>query len=101
MSMDIKVQAVQFTADAKLIDFINGKVGKLKQYYDHIVSCEVYLVVDKVSAANNKIGEIKVNIPGTELFAKKQCDSFEEAIDLSVDALRKQLLKRKEKLASA
>jgi putative sigma-54 modulation protein len=99
--MDIKVQAVQFTADAKLIDFINAKVGKLKQYYDHIVSCEVYLVIDKVSAANNKIGEIKVNIPGTELFAKKQCDSFEEAIDLSVDALRKQLVKRKEKLASA
>jgi putative sigma-54 modulation protein len=98
--MDVKIQAVQFTADAKLIDFINGRVAKLTQFFDQIVTCEVYLIIDKAAAANNKIGEIKLNIPGTELFAKKQCDSFEEAIDAAAEALKKQLIKRKEKLAS-
>lgn len=98
--MDIKIQAVHFTADAKLIDFINGKVEKLNQYYDNIVSCEVFLLIDKVSAANNKIGEVKLNIPGAELFAKKQSNSFEESIDAATDAIRRQLMKRKEKLAA-
>jgi putative sigma-54 modulation protein len=98
--MDIKIQAVHFTADAKLKDFIHGKVEKLNQYYDHIVSCEVYLLIDKASTANNKIGEIKLNIPGTELFAKKQSNSFEESIDAATDALRRQLMKRKEKLSA-
>lgn len=97
--MDIKIQAVHFTADAKLIAFINGKVGKLNQYYDHIVSCEVFLLIDKVSAVNNKIGEVKLNIPGAELFAKKQCNSFEESIDAATDAIRRQLMKRKAKLS--
>jgi putative sigma-54 modulation protein len=97
--MDIKIQAVHFTADAKLIEFINGKIEKLNLYYDNIVSCEVFLLIDKVAAANNKVGEIKLNIPGADLFAKKQSNSFEESIDAATDAIRKQLLKRKEKLS--
>lgn len=98
--MDTKIQAIHFTADAKLVEFINGKIEKLNQYYDHIVSCEVFLLIDKASAANNKIGEIKLSIPGTELFAKKQSNSFEESIDVATDAIRRQLVKRKEKLIS-
>ena len=47
---------------------------------------------------SNKVAEIKINIPGTELFAKKQCASFEEATDLAVDALRRQIQKHKEKI---
>jgi putative sigma-54 modulation protein len=99
MIMDIKIQAVHFTADAKLIDFITGKVEKLNQYYDHIVSCEIFLLIDKASTVNNKIGEIKLHIPGAEFFAKKQGNSFEESIDTAVEAIRKQLTKRKEKLS--
>ena len=98
--MDTKIQAVHFTADAKLVEFINGKVEKLNQYYDHIVSCEVFLLIDKASAVNNKIGEVKLSIPGAELFAKKQSNSFEESIDAATEAIRRQILKRKEKLTS-
>ena len=46
----------------------------------------------------NKIIEIKLNVPGKELFAKKQTKSFEESTDEAIEALRKQLLKEKEKM---
>jgi putative sigma-54 modulation protein len=56
--------------------------------------------LDKSSEKENKIAEVKILMPGRELFAKKQCKSFEEAADSAVEALRKQVKKHKEKIAS-
>lgn len=95
--MDIQVHSVHFTADKKLIDFVNDKVGKLDLFFDHIIAGEVFLRLDKSQEGDNKIAEVKILIPGKELFAKKQCKSFEEAADLAVEALRKQVSKHKEK----
>jgi len=97
--MNIKVNCVHFTADQKLVDFINKKVGKMDLFFDGIISAEVLLKVDKPETANNKVTEIKLSLPATDyLFAKKQADSFEEATDLAVDAIRIQLKKHKDKL---
>ena len=97
--MNIQVNTVHFTADQKLIDFVNKKVVKLDTYFEGIIGIEVIMKVIKPETANNKVAEIKLSIPGTDyLFAEKQADSFEEAIDLSVDAIRRQLTKFKEKL---
>jgi ribosome-associated translation inhibitor RaiA len=53
----------------------------------------------KPETANNKVSELKISIPANGyLFAKKQADTFEEATDLAIDAVRKQLDKYKEKL---
>jgi putative sigma-54 modulation protein len=98
--MEVKVNAVHFTADAKLVDFVNNKVSKLDTYFDKIISSEVFLKLDKASDNENKVAEVKILMPGKELFAKKQCKSFEEAADLAVDALKKQIKKHKEKLQS-
>jgi putative sigma-54 modulation protein len=97
--MEIRVHSVHFTADQKLIDFINEKVSKLGLFYDNIIAADVYLKLDKEHAFDNKISELKVLIPGKELFAQKQCNSFEEAVDLAVEALRKQVMKQKERIA--
>jgi putative sigma-54 modulation protein len=97
--MEIRVHSVHFTADQKLIDFINEKVSKLGLFYDNIIAADVYLKLDKEHAFDNKISELKVLIPGKELFAHKQCNSFEEAVDLAVEALRKQVMKQKERIA--
>jgi len=90
---------VHFTADQKLIDFVNKKVPKLDTYFEGIIGTEVILKVVKPETANNKVAEIKLSIPGADyLFAEKQADSFEEAIDLAIEAIRKQLTKFKDKL---
>ena len=77
--MDFKVNTVHFTADEKLVDFIQGKVKKLELMYDRIIASEIYLRLDKNEEKENKIAEVKLLLPGNELFAKKQCKSFEEA----------------------
>lgn len=96
--MTIKIQSVHFDADKKLLEFIQERVDKLNLFYDGIINSEVILKIDKSDAAENKIAEIRLHIPGNDLFAKKQCKSFEEAIDTSIDALKSQVKKHKEKI---
>lgn len=97
--MNIQVNTVHFTADQKLIDFVNKKVPKLDTFFEGIISAEVILKVIKPETSNNKVAELKLSIPGADyLFAEKQADSFEEALDLAIDAIHRQLSKYKEKL---
>ena len=99
--MEIKINSVHFTADQKLMDFVNKKVIKLDTFFDGIINAEVTLKVLKPVIANNKISELKLSIPAnSHLFAKKQADTFEEATDLAIDAIKKQLGKYKKKLKS-
>lgn len=96
--MNITIQSVHFDAAEKLENFINQKVNKLEVFYDGILSAEVILRLDKSESTENKLVEISLDIPGNNLFAKKQSKTFEEAVDLACDALKKQLTKRKEKV---
>lgn len=97
--MDFKVNSVNFSVDEKLVEFIREKVKKLELIYDNIIASEVYLKVDKSESKDNKVAEVKILLPGNELFASKQCKSFEEATDLAVQALKKQVSRHKEKVA--
>jgi len=95
--MNIKIQSVHFTADKKLEEFIEQKVAKLFQLSEQVLSSEVILKLDKSEDMENKVTEIKLNIPGNDLFAKKQAKTFEEATDSAIEALRRQLIKQKDK----
>jgi putative sigma-54 modulation protein len=97
--MSTKVHSVHFDADIKLIDFINSKVSKLSLFYDQIVTSEVYLRLDNAQDKSNKVAEVRLLLPGKELFAKKQSRTFEEATDLAVEALRRQVRKYKGKIS--
>lgn len=96
--MNIRINAVRFDADTKLVQFIEKKVNKLARYFDDIINAEVFLKVENTAELENKIVEIKLDIPGSDLFASKQSKSFEESTDLAVDALKQQILKHKDKL---
>jgi putative sigma-54 modulation protein len=96
--MDIQIHSVHFDADRKLINFIHQKVKKLGQYNDRILGAEIFLRLDKSQDTENKITEIKIDIPKNPLFARKRCKSFEEATDEAVDALKRQITKQKDRL---
>ena len=96
--MNVSIQSVRFKADQKLEDFINEKVVKLSSYYDGVISGEVTLKLDNSETQTNKITEIRLIVRGNDLFAKKQSRTFEEATDVAIEALRRQLKKHKEKL---
>ncbi|OIO99591.1 MAG: 30S ribosomal protein S30 [Bacteroidetes bacterium CG2_30_33_31] len=95
--MEIAINSVKFKTDVKLEKFIESKVSKLILVHDGIYKSEVTLKLDKDEQNENKITEIKINLPGVELFAKKRSKSFEEGTDLTIEALRKQLVKHKNK----
>jgi putative sigma-54 modulation protein len=95
--MNIQIQSVHFDADKKLLSFIEEKVGKLNVMHDKIVKSEVTLKLDKSESNENKVAEIRLHVPGNDLFAKKQCATFEEATDLAVDALKTQIKRYKER----
>ncbi len=98
--MKLQVHAVHFTADQKLLAFIQQKLSKLDQFYDRIVSGEVFLKLDKGDkfSTHSKLLEVKINLPGAVLFVKEMGQTFEEAVDLAIDALKNQLKKFKDKL---
>jgi len=96
--MNVKIQSIHFDADKKLVDFVTERVKRLDTFHDGIVGSEVILRLDKSSDTENKLAEIKLLVPGNDLFAKKQCKTFEEAVDSAVEAIKKQLTRQKEKL---
>lgn len=95
--MNVQIHSVRFDADKKLIDFVNQKLEKLTQYGEDIVHAEVFLRLDKDQERENKISEIKLDLSGKPLFAKRQSKTFEEATDDAIDALKKQITKHKQK----
>lgn len=96
--MTTTINSVHFKADQKLEDFIGSKLEKFASLYDGILGADVMLKLENTENPENKIAEVKLLIRGNDLFARKQCKTFEEAIDQSVEALKRQLEKHKEKL---
>lgn len=95
--MKLRIQSINFDATTNLESYINKKSLKLEKFFDEILNLEVYLKVVKPETATNKEAEIKVSIPNVDFFASKTCDTFEEAIDLTLEAVEKQIRKYKEK----
>jgi putative sigma-54 modulation protein len=99
--MQVKIQSIHFTADQRLENFIKDKLSKLNNRFDQIIGAEVTLRLEKSTTRENKIAEIKLIIPGNDLFAKKQSKTFEEATDQAIDALKTQIKKRKRRVKPA
>jgi putative sigma-54 modulation protein len=89
--MKITIQSPDFKADQKLLDLVTEKVEKLGKFSERIHEASVTLKLDRSDTKENKICEIRLGIPGNDLFATKQCQSFEEAASKTSDALKSQI----------
>ena len=100
--MNINVHSIHFDADIKLVEFIKEKIQKLNQFHDNILAADVFLRLEHDGEnRENKLVEVRLNVPGRELFAKRQGKSFEEATANTTEALRSQVERTKEKLRNA
>lgn len=95
--MEIKINAVGFSASSQLEDFIQKKISKLDKYHDGIIGSEVTLKLEKDDNLENKVVEVLLNVKGQEVFAKKNAKKFEEAVDELYDVVKRKLVKIKEK----
>ncbi len=93
--MNTTINSVKFKADEKLEKFVNEKVAKLDRMIDNAVKCEVTLKVEKPESDNNKIAELRLYVPGKDLFVTKQADTFEQAVADCVDTMKVQIEKYK------
>ena len=96
--MKLSIQSIHFTADTKLLDYVQKKCDKLDHFYDRITDGDVFLKL--VEGKKNKSVEIKMRVPGETLVAHEAGTTFEEATDLCVDKLKTQLIRYKEKQRS-
>ena len=94
--MKITLQTTDFKASRKLQKFMAESVAKLSYLSDRIVEAQVLLRLENSSASNNKTCELKLAVPGNDLFASRSSESFEEAILKSINAVRHQLQRRKQ-----
>lgn len=96
--MNVNIQTVHFDADTKLVEHINTKINKIAQFHDRVTKVDVFLKLDNVvHQIKDKIAEIKVHIPGHDLFVKHSSKSFEQSFDEALDAVIAQIKKKKQK----
>lgn len=94
--MDIRIQAIHFDIAEALTAFINKKAERLARRFPDISAIDATLKVVKPETAMNKEAVVKVTVPSREdHVATKVADTFEEAIDLCLEAIERQLEKSK------
>lgn len=96
--MKITTQALHFDADVKLLEFIEKKLQKLDVFFDQIINAQVVLKLENSGQVRDKIAEIKVKVPRGFLVAKETNKTFEASVDAAIEALRRQLIKYKQRL---
>ena len=99
--MNVNIQTVHFDADSKLLEHVEEKIDKLKQFHDRIIKVDVYLKLDNVvHTIKDKIAEIRVHVPKADFFVKSTSKSFEASFDDAFDSMVAQIKRKKEKLAA-
>ncbi|HMQ59414.1 MAG TPA: ribosome-associated translation inhibitor RaiA [Flavilitoribacter sp.] len=96
--MKVYTEAVQFKADQKLVDYVQEKLEKVEHYFDRIIDAHVTLKLENAGQVKDKVAEVRLNVPGETLVVKETQKTFEASVNLAVDALKRQLIKYKEKV---
>lgn len=97
--MNIQTTAVHFTADQKLLAYIQLKADKLEHFFDRIIDASVFLKLENSGQVKDKVVELRLNVPGETLLASETSKSFEAAVDLAVDNMKRQLKRYKQRNA--
>ena len=93
--MNVQIQSVKFDAGKQLIEFIEKKLAKLDRFAENAMGADVILKLDKDNERGNKIAVVTLHIPGGDLRVEEQARTFEEAIDNSLDVIKRQIEKAK------
>ena len=95
--MKLNTQAVNFEIAEHLEKHIEKKTKRYEKLLPESAEMEIRMTVVKPETNLNKETAIRVLGVGSELFAQKVCDTFEQGIDDCLEAIEKQLEKRKDK----
>ena len=88
--MNVNIQTVKFDADKRLVEFVEHKLAKMDRFAERSTGADVVLKLDKDFDKGNKVATITLHMPGSDLVSEQRAKTFEEAIDLAIDALKRQ-----------
>ncbi|MXV39235.1 ribosome-associated translation inhibitor RaiA [Flavobacteriaceae bacterium Ap0902] len=94
--MKIITQSIDFSANDSLLGYVEEKLNKLDTFYDQIVAARVFLKLDNSNSNENKIVEVRLEVPGDDIVVSKEGQEFPEAIDIAYDTLKRLVIKKKE-----
>lgn len=89
--MKIIIQTPDFTLTKKLEKFVHDHIQKLNVVNSGILEARLCLKLDNSNTSDNKICEIRLLIPGNDLFASKHTNAFEESVTKAIEALKHQM----------
>ena len=95
--MEVKIQSVKFDASQQLLEFVEKKMSRLERFEDSSTGVDVVLKLDKDSEKGNKVALVTLRVPGGDIVSEQRARTFEEAVDLALDALKRQIEKKKDR----
>lgn len=99
MAFQTQITTRHVDVSDRVRQYAEERTGKLEQFYDGIVEAHVILGEDN-SPASKKTAEINIDVYQKRLSAEDSASTHEEAINMCVDHLRRQLEKYKSNLRS-
>src|SRR2546428_1487827 len=100
--MEILIQAKKSAADPQMKAYAQAKLEKLTRHFDHILQARMELGTEKnKSLETMKVAELTVHVTGRTgniLKAVQSAEHMNEAVDLVVDKMDRQIRQHKEKL---
>lgn len=95
--MDVKIQSLKFDASKQLLEFVEKKMLRLERFADRPTGVDVVLRLEKDSEKGNKLASVVLHVPGGDIMTEQRAKTFEEAVDLALDVVKRQIEKRKDK----
>ncbi|MBL0191413.1 MAG: ribosome-associated translation inhibitor RaiA [Saprospiraceae bacterium] len=93
--MKINIESIHFDADQKLLDHVEAKANKLKQYFDRIIDVTVSMKMVNVGKIKEKYVEVRTKVPGNLLISKESDKTFEIAAEKAFDIMKRNVVKHK------
>ena len=95
--MEVKIQSLKFDASKQLIEFIEKKLSRLERFAENPTGCDVVLRLKKDDEKGNKVALVTLHVPGGDILTEQKAHTFEEAIDMALDVVKRQIEKRKDR----
>ena len=92
--MKVTIHTPRILVRNSLLGFVMEKVKRLGDFSTNLMEARVTLRLEKTVRGDGKVCEIKGLLPGSDLFAAKNADSFEEATLRAIDAIKRQIMDR-------
>ena len=88
---------MKFDASKQLIEFIEKKLSRLERFAENPTGCDVVLRLEKDDEKGNKVALVTLHVPGGDILTEQKAHTFEEAIDMALDVVKRQIEKRKDR----